>query len=50
MPPNICGKAYAELTEACNFCHTALNHGVVKIGVPNRTSALDLNTGSTSRN
>ena len=43
-------KAYAELTEACNSCHMALNHGVVKIGVPNRTSASDLNTGSTSPN
>jgi hypothetical protein len=43
-------KAYADLTDACNSCHQALNHGVVEIHVPNRTSAPDLNTTSTSRN
>jgi hypothetical protein len=43
-------KAYADLTDACNSCHQALNHGVVEIRVPSRTSASDLNTGSTSRN
>jgi hypothetical protein len=43
-------KAYADLTDACNSCHQALNHGVVRIRVPSRTSASDLNTGSTSRN
>jgi hypothetical protein len=43
-------KAYADLTDACNSCHQALNHGVVAIRVPSRTSASDLNTGSTSRN
>jgi hypothetical protein len=43
-------KAYADLTDACNSCHQALNHGVVEIRVPNRTSASDLNTNSTSRN
>jgi hypothetical protein len=43
-------KAYADLTDACNSCHQALNHGVVEIRVPNRTSASDLNTGSPSRN
>ena len=43
-------KAYADLTDACNACHQALNHGVVKIRVPNRASAWDLNTGTTSRN
>ena len=32
-------KAYADLTDACNSCHQALNHGVVQIRVPNRTSA-----------
>jgi hypothetical protein len=32
-------KAYASLTNACNACHQALNHGVVKIRVP--TSASD---------
>jgi hypothetical protein len=43
-------KAYADLSDACNSCHQALNHGVVKIRVPSRASASDLNTGSTSRN
>jgi hypothetical protein len=42
-------KAYADLTDACNSCHQALNHGVVEIRVPNRTSASDLNTNA-SRN
>jgi|ERR1700761_1556329 hypothetical protein len=42
-------KAYADLTDACNSCHQALNHGVVEIRVPNRASAWDLNTGSTQR-
>jgi hypothetical protein len=36
-------KAYADLTDACNSCHQALNHGVVEIRVPDRTSASDLN-------
>src|SRR5882757_9768959 len=35
-------KAYADLTDACNSCHQALNHGVVEIVVPNRTSASDM--------
>jgi hypothetical protein len=43
-------KAYADLTDACNSCHQALNHGVVEIRVPNRTSASDLNTNGASRN
>jgi hypothetical protein len=43
-------KAYADLTDACNSCHQALNHGVVEIRVPTRTSASDLNTGSMPRN
>jgi hypothetical protein len=43
-------KAYADLTDACNSCHQALNHGVVEIRVPNRTSASDLNTSGASRN
>jgi hypothetical protein len=38
-------KAYADLTGACNSCHQALNHGVVQIRIPSRTSASDLNTG-----
>jgi hypothetical protein len=43
-------KAYADLTEACNSCHQALNHGVVEIVVPDRTSASDLKIDSASRN
>jgi hypothetical protein len=43
-------KAYAGLTDACNSCHQALNHGVVEIRVPNRTSASDLNSISMPRN
>ncbi|WP_291578105.1 cytochrome family protein [Bradyrhizobium sp.] len=43
-------KAYADLTDACNSCHQALNHGVIEIRAPNRTSASDLNTNSASRN
>jgi hypothetical protein len=43
-------KAYASLTDACNSCHQALNHGEVKIRVPNRTSASDLNAISLPRN
>jgi hypothetical protein len=42
--------AYAGLTDACNSCHQALNHGVVEIRVPNRTSASDLNAISVPRN
>jgi len=37
-------KAYADLTAACNSCHQALNHSVVEVRVPNRTSTSDLNT------
>jgi hypothetical protein len=44
------GKAYADLTDACNSCHQALNHGVVEIVVPNRTSASDLKIYSAPRN
>jgi hypothetical protein len=43
-------KAYADLTDACNSCHQALNHGVVEIVVPSRTSASDLKIDSASRN
>jgi hypothetical protein len=42
-------KAYAGLTDACNSCHQALNHGAVQIRVPARPSASDLTNG-TSRN
>ena len=47
---NAFAKAYAGLTNACNSCHQALNHGTVEIRVPNRTSASDLNATSTPRN
>jgi hypothetical protein len=43
-------KAYADLTDACNSCHQALNHGVVGIVVPSRTSASDLKIDSAPRN
>jgi hypothetical protein len=43
-------KAYADLTDACNSCHQALNHGVVQIRVPSRTAASDLNTSGPPRN
>jgi hypothetical protein len=41
---------YADLTDACNSCHQALNHGVVEIRVPDQTSASDLNADSKPRN
>jgi hypothetical protein len=44
------GKAYADLTDACNSCHQALNHGVVEIVVPSRASASDLKIDSAPRN
>jgi hypothetical protein len=37
-------KAYADLTDACNSCHQALNHSAVDIRIPSLTSASDLNT------
>jgi hypothetical protein len=43
-------KAYADLTDACNSCHQALNHGVVEIRVPTATSASDLNASRAPRN
>jgi hypothetical protein len=43
-------KAYADLTDACNSCHQALNHGMVEIRVPNRASAWHSNTDGTPRN
>jgi hypothetical protein len=43
-------KAYADLTDACNSCHQALNHGVVEIHVPTRSSPSDLDTNGKSRN
>jgi hypothetical protein len=35
------GKAYADLTDGCNACHQALNHGVVVIRVPTGGSVSD---------
>jgi hypothetical protein len=43
-------KAYADLTDACNSCHQALNHGVVEIVVPSSTSASDMRIDSAPRN
>lgn len=43
-------KAYADLTDACNSCHRALNHSVIQIRVPNRTTASDLDTSRAQRN
>ena len=43
-------RGYADLTDACNSCHQAFNHGVVEIRIPSRTSASDLNTNGTPRN
>lgn len=43
-------KAYSDLTDACNSCHQALNHGAVEIVVPSRTSASDLKIDSAPRN
>jgi hypothetical protein len=43
-------RAYADLTDACNSCHQALNHGVVQIRVPSPTAASDLNTNGPPRN
>jgi hypothetical protein len=34
-------KGYADLTDGCNTCHQALNHGVVAIRVPSGESASD---------
>jgi hypothetical protein len=34
-------KAYADLTDGCNACHQALNHGVVAIRVPSGRSVSD---------
>lgn len=36
------GKAYDELSDACNSCHQALNHGTIVIGRPTGASLLDL--------
>jgi len=41
-------KAYGELTDACNACHQALNHGVVQIGRPDDGLHSDLLRGKTA--
>jgi hypothetical protein len=43
------GKAYGDLTDACNSCHQAFNHGVVEIRVPSQASASDLTAYGTSK-
>jgi hypothetical protein len=42
-------KAYANLTDACNSCHQALNHGTVVIGVPDGASSSDLKAVTSRR-
>jgi hypothetical protein len=42
-------KAYADLTDACNSCHQALNHGAVVIGVPDGASMSDLKAVTPAR-
>jgi hypothetical protein len=42
-------KAYGDLTEACNSCHQALNHGVVSIGKPEGASLSDLKAVNPAR-
>lgn len=42
-------KAYADLTDACNACHQALNHGAVVIGVPDGASSSDLKPITSAR-
>ncbi|MET4386027.1 hypothetical protein ABIB73_001772 [Bradyrhizobium sp. F1.4.3] len=43
------GKAYDELSEACNSCHQALNHGTIVIGRPTGASQSDLIFGKAGR-
>jgi hypothetical protein len=42
-------KAYADLTDACNSCHQALNHGTVVIGAPDGASSSDLKAVTSRR-
>lgn len=42
-------KAYVDLTDACNACHQALNHGTVVIGVPDGASSSDLRAVTSAR-
>ncbi|MGY4350172.1 hypothetical protein ACVWXM_006665 [Bradyrhizobium sp. GM7.3] len=43
------GKAYDELSDACNSCHQALNHGPIVIGRPAGPSRSDLIFDKTGR-
>jgi hypothetical protein len=43
------GKAYDELSDACNSCHQALNHGTIVIGRPTGASQSDLIFGKAGR-
>jgi hypothetical protein len=43
------GKAYDALSEACNSCHQALNHGTIVIGRPTGASQSDLIFGKAGR-
>lgn len=43
------GKAYDALSNACNSCHQAFNHGTVVIGRPNDPSQSDLIFGKAGR-
>ncbi|MEH2487619.1 cytochrome family protein [Bradyrhizobium sp. AZCC 2230] len=43
------GKAYDELSDACNSCHQALNHGTIVIGRPTGASQSDLILGKAGR-
>lgn len=43
------GKAYDELSDACNSCHQALNHGTIMIGRPAGASQSDLIFGKAGR-
>jgi hypothetical protein len=43
------GKAYDALSEACNSCHQALNHGTIVIGRPAGASQSDLIFGKARR-
>jgi hypothetical protein len=43
------GKAYDALSEACNSCHQALNHGTIVIGRPTGATQSDLIFGKAGR-
>ena len=43
------GKAYDGLSQACNSCHQALNHGTIRIGRPAGVPQSDLIFGKAGR-